>query len=144
MTVTISGTSGITTPGLTDTGNATVSGTASVTGALTASSGVLFSSGTTQTDAAVGYGQTWQNVLASRATGPTYTNTTGKPIVFYVRCLLGTSAYINLIVGGIEVGYISNAGGASSFYAGVSAIVPPGVTYSNSGNTAASAWSELR
>ena len=95
-------------------------------------------------NAGLGVNQTWQNMLASRATGTTYTNSTGKPIVFYVRCLLGTGAYINLQVGGMEAAYISNAGGASSFSAGVSAIVPPGVTYSNVGNTAASAWSELR
>lgn len=36
MTVTISGTSGITTPGLTDTGNATIAGTLGVTGNTTA------------------------------------------------------------------------------------------------------------
>jgi hypothetical protein len=42
---------------------------------------------------AVGVGQTWQNVLASRSIGTSYRNETGKPIAVAVQCSGGSTAY---------------------------------------------------
>lgn len=62
-------------------------GTSSLAGNMVApstSGNVLTSNGTTWTSATpagtLGVGQTWQNVLSSRAAGTSYQNTTGKPI----------------------------------------------------------------
>ena len=95
----------------------------------------------------VGYGQTWQNVGASRVIGTTYTNTTGKPIMVNVYCANSGSAGSNatLTVGGIYVSYIvgdTTNGGAG---ATLSAIVPAGVTYSvDTVNRTIGFWTELR
>ena len=54
----------------------------STTQALTAAQGKVLKD---SLDAAsFGVGQTWQNLTSSRASGVTYTNTTGKPIQIYI------------------------------------------------------------
>lgn len=97
-------------------------------------------------DASLGYGQTWQNLTGSRAASTTYTNTTGKPImvnVFYAQ--FSDSVWdIQLTIQGVVVA--RDAGGRSG--AGTngggncSGIVPPGGTYSYTGNI--TQWNELR
>lgn len=91
-----------------------------------------------------GYGQTWQNLTASRALSTTYYNTSGKPIevivgistvsaVFFTATLSG----ITFNIGRVEVG---GGGGVGSF------IVPPGASYSvaSGGTPTLINWEELR
>ena len=80
----------------------------------------------------LGYGQTWQNVSASRAANTTYYNTTGKPI--FVSILSGSNVAQNVTVNGIT---------SSLWTIGCTFIVPNNGTYST--NTISGAvWSELR
>ena len=91
----------------------------------------------------IGYGQTWQNVIASRAVSTTYYNTTGKPIQ------VAYSAYLtaNFFVNGEVVSTIISTTTIPSF----AIIVPPGSSYkiTESGVPAGEVtgrgqWSELR
>ncbi len=79
----------------------------------------------------IGVSQTWQVLTSSRASGVTYTNSTGKPIMV---AIYGGSSTVS--VGGVVVGTI---GGVNST---VSVIVPNGATYISSANMVA--WAELR
>jgi hypothetical protein len=88
---------------------------------------------------AIGEGQTWQNVTASRSRATIYTNTTGKPIMvtFY-----GTNDSIanNVYVDGVNIGSLDidgQTGGGFSF------IVPNGSTYHVDISTIVN-WAELR
>ena len=95
----------------------------------------------------VGYGQTWQNVAASRVIGTTYTNTTGKPIMVNVYCAGSGVASSNatLTVGGLYVSYIVGDSTNGNAGATLSAIVPAGVTYSvDTVNRTIGFWTELR
>jgi len=91
----------------------------------------------------LGVGQSWQNLVASRALGTTYTNATSKPIMVSVRCTQSSSVVITtLIVDGIEVAW-NSANGAGPNGLGVCTIVPAGSTYSAINGTLLS-WAELR
>ena len=69
--------------------------------ALTAAQGkVLKDSLNTAITSSFGVGQTWQNLTSSRASGVTYTNTTGKPIQIYI--MTGTES-APLIVDGVTL-----------------------------------------
>ena len=83
----------------------------------------------------LGYGQTWQNVTASRATGTTYYNTSARPI--YALVCTGSSG-ASLVVNGIT-------SVAITAYSTLTFIVPPNTSYQISGtlNTGIS-WLELR
>lgn len=94
-----------------------------------------------------GFGQTWQNVMASRALNTVYTNTTGRPIFVTISAQstngVGT---LQCIVNGVAI----NGSTAPSVSTTSSAafVVPPGGTYSAapfSGNSLTlSLWAELR
>lgn len=86
------------------------------------------------TSGALGTNQTWQNVSASRASGVTYTNTTGKPIE--VSIYAGTSIG-SIVVDGVTIMSVVGNELASSF------IVPIGATYSIT-YTGTAFWAELR
>jgi len=79
----------------------------------------------------IGYDQTWQDMLSSRANNVTYTNTTSKPIMVAVSTagyqFTGLDAYIdgNLVMRSSG----SWAGGSNSSKSSISLIVPPGSTY---------------
>jgi len=95
----------------------------------------------------VGAGQTWQDVVASRAINVTYTNSTGRPIIVSTYAYCGTNQYMELQVDGISVALA----GWSSFGAGyvqgtVSAIVPAGSSYIvvSTGISVLQKWTELR
>ncbi|WP_350614722.1 phage tail protein [Pseudomonas sp. HY7a-MNA-CIBAN-0227] len=95
---------------------------------------------------ALGIGQTWQDVTASRAWATTYTNSTGKPIQVSVaaRDPAAGNFYIALYVSGIKVAehYLSGSSQAT-----VSAIVPAGATYRverQDTNDTITGWMELR
>ena len=72
-----------------------------------------------------GTGQTWQ--VVTRTSGTTYTNTTGKPIIFAPFYTGGTAGYISLTIGGYNLGLFgtnsTNGGFIGAF------VVPPGSTY---------------
>lgn len=100
----------------------------------------------------LGYGQTWQNVKASRSVGATYTNSTSKPIFVTITGGCGSTGgagnHMHLLVDGMVVGgwYASFFEGASGGSA--SAVVPVGSSYSASTNSGScnviDGWSELR
>lgn len=90
-----------------------------------------------------GYGQTWQDVKASRAHGTTYTNTTGRPIYVYVYNSIATNGTFTITVNGISWGgyyFASGNCGTPTF------IVPAGGTYSVSTTASLTVanWMELR
>jgi hypothetical protein len=82
-----------------------------------------------------GYGQTWQDVKASRATGTPYTNSTGKPIMVNITTANTTADFS---VDGVVVARMDGYG-----YSFGSAMVPPGSTYSLTATTIIY-WAELR
>ena len=82
----------------------------------------------------IGVGQTWQDVTASRVSGTTYTNSTGKPILIK---LVSNSTNIVLTVGGVLISASANAINSE-----VIAIVPSGSTYI--ATLTINKWFELR
>ena len=95
-----------------------------------------------------GLSQSWQDVTSSRAGGPTYTNSTGRPIELNIVVLLtNASSSATLSVNGVATAgqgpYL--IGGASANVC-LSAIVPSGNTYqlSTSGTASLTRWTELR
>ena len=88
----------------------------------------------------LGYGQTWQDVAASRTSGTTYYNTTGKPIVVSVLC--GSNSSFSYTINGVARNYSTSA--VTSSLQRVDFIVPIGNSYSAQYTTAAGNWAELR
>ena len=74
----------------------------------------------------LGDGQTWQNVLSSRANNVTYTNTTGRPIAVTASNGDGNGTGANSYVDGVLLvrNVIYGTGGSLAFF-----IVPAGSTY---------------
>ena len=106
------------------------------------SGNVLTSNGTTwvsSTNLAVGVGQTWQNLTASRADSTTYYNTTGKPIMVSISFTPQGGGAI--IVNGLNVSYGASVTSASN--GGCNALVPVGGSYSAS-TPGLTSWFELR
>jgi hypothetical protein len=91
---------------------------------------------------AIGVGQTWQNVTASRSINTTYTNTTGRPIMVSVRSSVD-DGYSQLTVDGVVLAISGNTVGTGNNQHTVCAIVPNGASYSYSGSAIA-LWAELR
>lgn len=85
---------------------------------------------------ALGTGQTWVNVTASRTAGVTYTNTTTRPIC--VSIPETGDGDRGLYVGGVLTAFARGSDSDSTLFA----IVPPGAQYIFSG--AFSSWAELR
>jgi len=96
--------------------------------------------------ASLGYGQTWQNVLGSRAFGTTYTNTTGKPIQLSVYATATVGGVISYSINGVIQGQSSQSGGAGYGLGTLTPIVPQGATYLVTNVTSATLvyWFELR
>lgn len=80
-------------------------------------------------ESSIGWGQTWQDVTASRVSGTTYYNTTGKPILisFYGGASANTTA--SVIVNGLTVySWVANsAAGVTTTGCGI--IVPASNSY---------------
>ncbi len=95
----------------------------------------------------LGYGQTWQNVIASRAFATNYTNTTGKPITVQVSGLsvnANNSNRFQMVVAGQTLVDFYGGGGAAAFFNMTgTVIVPNGMVYSATGGTV-NIWAELR
>ena len=94
-------------------------------------------------NASIGIGQTWQDVTTQRQYGVVYTNTTGRPIMVYVKTSSGNGQIVTLFVNDIEAangGYAQGSGDD-----GINCIVPPNATYKLAGNgTGFGKWAELR
>jgi hypothetical protein len=115
------------------------------------SGNVLTSNGTTWTSATpaggIGIGQTWQNVIGSRASGVTYTNSTGKPIMVATSSTnVNGFSYMASYCDGIMLSSASGATpSATPSSTGFSFIVPAGSTYSVTfSGTGINTWVELR
>ena len=100
----------------------------------------------------LGYGQTWQNLSGSRASGTTYYNTTGKPIcvsvVFSSSGNITGYGFVSIVVAGqtIWVGRVNHLTDIASDPASIF-VAPAGASYSVTasgvvGSTVA--WFELR
>ena len=95
----------------------------------------------------IGWGQTWQNLTASRAGNTTYYNTTGKPIVVTVSWLCSGGGYPFLNIDGAMAYHGTDV--AAGLTTPVTAIIPSGSSYlvnnSSGGSiTATIGWQELR
>ena len=95
----------------------------------------------------IGVGQTWQNVLSSRAVGTTYTNTTGRPIFVSVGgsgSAINTRVFITLDG---SLGFEGNGAAGSGFRTENCIVVPAGSTYvitAGTGTLTLLSWNELR
>ncbi|MDE2105943.1 MAG: hypothetical protein KGL39_52460 [Patescibacteria group bacterium] len=93
--------------------------------------------------AQLGVGQTWQNVIGSRAAGTTYTNTTGKPITAILSQSGSSPVQLNVSInGGSAITFAFGNGWNSGMF-----IVPAGATYNvtiASGGGSITSWWELR
>jgi len=109
---------------------------------------ITFGESGATTNTGIGFGQTWQNVGASRSTGTTYTNTTGSPIQISITGLItGSVAFTDWFeVGGTVVSRVGGVGSTANMPAYVYAIVPPATTYrlNTVSGVAFNYWAELR
>ena len=118
-----------------------VTGNATLTNPLPVASG---GTGST-TGGGLGVGQTWQNMIGSRAASTTYTNTTGRPMKISINYVGAPGQYANtLTIGGtvlLSFKSIYIDGGDWQ----MQEIIPNGVTYSlYNGGRAVTSWWELR
>lgn len=94
----------------------------------------------------IGHGQTWQDMIASRAVGTTYYNTTGRPITVSVRASISAGgSYIIFNCQGVGTAFAVAYG--PGVQVTVVGIVPPGASYlvTQTGGTATLImWAELR
>ena len=103
-----------------------------MTTSISGTSGITFPDSSNQPVAAVGINQTWQNVTSQRAAGTTYTNDTGRPIMW---CISNGGNNCDMYINGAN---LTNGGS----YTNCALIVPAGATYKTVGNFIV--WSELR
>lgn len=104
------------------------------------STGITFPDATTQTTAAlpaIGVGKTWQNVVASRAAGTVYTNSTGYSIQVGITSQGGNAI---LRVNNVIAAY-SGINNATNF---IGAIVQNGAQYYLQAGAPKPVWAELR
>jgi hypothetical protein len=120
-----------------------VIGNAIVTGNITATNFLGTATTATTASNAIGHNQTWQNLSASRASGTTYTNSTGRPIFISVKWERDDGT-LSLTVDGLEIGRTGTTAGPQ-FYT-LTAIIPAGSTYSATavGGGGVLSWYELR
>lgn len=110
----------------------------SVAGTIESTSGgIKFPDGSVQMAAGIGFGQTWQDVTTSRASGVTYTNDTGKPIMIALTHVQSLAFYAGGVLVGNDQGASNNTTSLATF------IVPAGTTYSLTAPQI-SRWTELR
>lgn len=89
---------------------------------------------------ALGVGQTWQDVTASRSAGVIYTNTTGKPIEVSIYAQANTNS-VDLFVDNVGIGAVRYG-----TFETLSAIIPSGSRYklTSAGTATIQIWTELR
>jgi hypothetical protein len=93
----------------------------------------------------VGYSQTYSDVTASRATGTTYYNTTGRPIFVTAYTTQASYTYTRPTVNGLTISQQGSGATGFSQFSAVWFIVPPNQSYSIAvTNGALVSWYELR
>ena len=99
----------------------------------------------------MGVGQTVTDVTASRATGTTYTNTTGRPILLTYggNAAAAGNSYVYIQVNGTNMAVLGGASGAATNslqISSVSLVVPAGATYAvqKTGTFTTQFWTETR
>ena len=96
----------------------------------------------------LGWGQTWQDVSASRALDTTYTNTTGKPIQVFVNRRVHSSSTpytASFLVDGLNSGILGTGGTPSiDLYNATTFTIPDDSTYRAEGTGSITEWLELR
>jgi hypothetical protein len=111
----------------------------------TAGQGLAMNAGATAPEwvpPAIGVGQTWQDVSASRATSTTYQNTTGRPIMLSMMSgSSSTTAVQTSVDASTWLDHFDNGGVAGRTH--ISLIVPNLVYYRTTGNKP-NIWLELR
>lgn len=100
----------------------------------------------------IGYGQTWQSVIGSRALATTYYNTTGRPLMVSAAVegvgsgTTTAAATVNGVVVATQAGSYPSTGTAT--ISNVVFVVPPGGSYSiaslGSASLSLHSWNELR
>jgi len=93
---------------------------------------------------ALGIGQTFQDMTASRALGTTYTNTTARPILVAITVTYGSGTTMTMMIGGVSIP--ADGSHAATERTTNTFIIPPGMTYSysTSGGDTLYKWAELR
>ena len=111
--------------------------------ALTATQGKVLQDNKLDKTSAFGVGQTYQDVTASRTSGTTYTNTTGKMITVIFQLSSTNSATATATVDGKSAGQLVNN---PQYVTSVSMCfpVPPNSTYKITGTMSGSKWIEVR
>lgn len=89
----------------------------------------------------VGDGQAWQDVTASRASGVTYTNSSGRPKLVSIFAANGLATR-GISVSGVLVSQFTPTS-AGTISTTISAVVPNGTTYSVTAGTSINTWMEL-
>jgi len=95
----------------------------------------------------LGYGQTEQDVSASRAIGTTYYNTTGKPITCIVTISTnGSSSTGSLVLGSVTLTNVVGNSTGNTVRWPITFVVRPGQSYALTGFSGASVsqWVEIR
>lgn len=93
---------------------------------------------------ALGWGQTWQDVTASRAKSTSYQNTTGRPIFVSIDVTQNDGSYF-FAVSTDNVNWLTIAGKSGNGNdAWVSGLVPDQYYYRLTGTTTITTWAELR
>ena len=95
---------------------------------------------------ALGVGQTWQDVISSRALDTMYTNTTGRPIAIYINVQDTYPAGLALWINGVK--WFNSGDFSVGAHAPISMIIPHGSTYKvttgYTGTLYLYCWRELR
>ncbi|WP_285961139.1 phage tail protein [Pseudomonas tohonis] len=92
---------------------------------------------------ALGDGQAWQDVTASRALNTNFTNTTGRTIAIAVSTNGGPITSLGITVNGVQVMY-GGYNSSTSAAPGSSLLIPPGAVYLVTSSTTFNKWMELR
>lgn len=114
---------------------------------LDGTAGITYPAGSVGTIASLGDGQTWQALAGSRAIGTTYTNSTGKPIMVYIRCNINSVGNVVVLTINSAVSNVGGNASANGYGSTTTGVVPPGQTYvvsAISGGGSISEWNELR
>lgn len=101
---------------------------------------------------AIGVGQTWQDVTASRAKSTTYTNSTGRPIIVSAVFITSTTSpsaiEIEAFIDSVSFGKVTTYANGVNYSSQSQVLVPSGATYrfvlTGSASTTVQKWMELR
>lgn len=95
---------------------------------------------------ALGWTQTWQNVIGSRAVSTSYQNTTGRPIQVNIdaNSTVSTGRDIQVSTDNVNWVKVSQTNGSAGGFVSSAVIVPNGHYYRVNGAATLKVWAELR